>query len=283
MEQTIHRFGKHLVNIYPMVTLIPAHLAYLRAAGHSRATLRLRRTQLCHLADLLGRPTAAPEAAAVVAVFAAQDWAPATRRSYRQAAAGFFGWCAAQGLFGCPEDLAAALPAVRMAKARPRPAPDDVWAQAIGRANERVGLMLRCAAEAGLRRAEVARIHTDDLRHDPAGASLLVHGKGGKDRLVPIGDRLAGQLAAVSTGWVFPAPGGGHLSAEWVGILCGRALPGKWTLHTLRHRFASRAYQRGGHDLRAVQLLLGHESIATTEIYVATEDTAMRAAMLAAG
>jgi integrase/recombinase XerC len=50
---------------------------------------------------------------------------------------------------------------------------------------------------------------------------------------------------------------------------------------TLCHRFATRAY-RGTRNLRAVQLLLGHASIATTERYVAVDDAEIRAAMVAA-
>lgn len=52
-------------------------------------------------------------------------------------------------------------------------------------------------------------------------------------------------------------------------------------MHTLRHRFATRAY-RGTRNIRAVQELLGHSSIATTQIYTAVDDEEMRAAMLAA-
>jgi hypothetical protein len=59
---------------------------------------------------------------------------------------------------------------------------------------------------------------------------------------------------------LFPNGAGGHLTPGHVGKLIARVLPGDWTAHTLRHRYATRAY-RGSHDLRAVQRLLGHESV----------------------
>jgi site-specific recombinase XerD len=85
----------------------------------------------------------------------------------------------------------------------------------------------------------------------------------------------------ISGGWLFPNGSGGHLSPWMVGQLVARVLPAQWTMHTLRHRFASRAY-RGTRNLRAVQVLLGHASIATTERYTAVDDSEIRAAMTAA-
>lgn len=157
-------------------------------------------------------------------------------------------------------------------------------------ATPRVMLMLRLATEVGLRRCEVARVHTRDLLDGIDGAQLLVHGKGGKDRLLPIADDLAEQLAlgaeghtagAQCEGWLFPGDDEGHLSPRWVGRLCGNAMPGVWTMHKLRHRFATKAY-RGTRNLRAVQTLLGHASVATTERYTAVDDSELREAMLAA-
>jgi integrase/recombinase XerC len=85
------------------------------------------------------------------------------------------------------------------------------------------------------------------------------------------------------SGWLFPTGFGGHITPDAVGRLVSRILPDGWTMHTLRHRFATRAYRRGTHNLRAVQVLLGHESIATTERYLAVDDAEIRAAMVAAG
>lgn len=194
---------------------------------------------------------------------------------------------------------------MRAAAPAPRPAPDAVWSAAIAGADPRVRLMLRLAAEAGLRRAEIARVHRRDLTRGPAGAALLVHGKGGKLRVVPLGDDLAAAIAGVRSadtskgvrqtdtltdgvsetdpivGYLFPGDEDGHLSPRWVGKLMAGALPDHWTAHTLRHRFATRAY-RGSRNLRAVQTLLGHSSVATTERYTAVDDDEIRAAAMAA-
>jgi integrase len=181
--------------------------------------------------------------------------------------------------------MAMQLNEVRQTRAEvPRPAPDHVWQAALAAADARTTLMLRLAGEAGLRRGEVSRVHTRDLLEGGVGAQLVVHGKGGKERVVPISDSLAEAMRshAPRGDWLFPNGFGNHLSPWMVGDLVGRALPDGWTTHTLRHRFSSRAY-RGTRNLRAVQVLLGHSSIATTERYCAVDDDEIRAAMEAAG
>jgi integrase len=143
----------------------------------------------------------------------------------------------------------------------------------------RVALMLALACQAGLRRAEIAALHHDDLTWTAGGPALRITGKGARVRMVPISTALAGQLTG--DGWVFPNRNGSHLSVSRVGELCSQALGDGWSLHSLRHRFATRAYA-GSRDLRAVQTLLGHVSVATTQRYTAIDDDAVRAAMLAA-
>lgn len=164
----------------------------------------------------------------------------------------------------------------------PRPAPEQAYRSALRAADARGRVILRLAAEVGLRRAEVAQVHGRDLIEDLTGWSLVVHGKGGRDRIVPLPADLAvevrAQLMAAGGGWMLPGDDQGHLSPRHVGIIASRLLPGDWTMHTLRHRCASRAYA-GDRDLLSVQQLLGHASVATTQRYVRLPDDALRRAV----
>lgn len=140
--------------------------------------------------------------------------------------------------------------------------------------------MVRMARECGLRRGEIAQGHSDDLLPDLLGWTLLVHGKGGRERLVPVPDDLAALLRALPRGWFFPGNVNGHLSAAYVGKLLARLMPSGWTAHSLRHRFATDALDECG-NIRVVQELLGHAHVNTTEIYTAVDRTALFAAVRA--
>jgi len=111
--------------------------------------------------------------------------------------------------------------------------------------------------------------------------SVLVHGKGGKTRLVPLLP-IVTRLLEPRTGWAFPSPGGGHITPGHVTRLLSRALPAGWTGHTLRHRMATAAYA-GTRDLLAVGALLGHSRPETTQRYVRLPDDALLAAVTSAG
>lgn len=145
-------------------------------------------------------------------------------------------------------------------------------------ATPREKVMLRLAAEVGMRRSEVAQVHTDDLMEDLVGRSLIVHGKGGKRRIVPLPTSLGRTIATAERGYLFPGNDGGHLSPRYVGKLIRDIMPGDWTMHTLRHRFGTRAYALTS-DLLLVQEMLGHASPTTTRRYVEYDRTRMRAAV----
>lgn len=127
-------------------------------------------------------------------------------------------------------------------------------------------------------RGEVAIVHSNDLMDDLVGHSLVVHGKGGKRRIVPLPQSLGRTLAQSPSGFLFPGDDGGHLSPRYVGKLIRDLLPGEWTMHTLRHRFGTRAYALTS-DLLLVQEMLGHASPSTTRRYVEYDRNRMRSAV----
>lgn len=137
-------------------------------------------------------------------------------------------------------------------------------------------LMLRLAAEVGLRRAEVAQVHSHDLIEDLGGWSLIVHGKGSRERTMPLPTSIAAELRILPSGFAFPGSDNGHLSPRWVGRIVGRLLPEPYTMHSLRHRFGTRAYALS-RDMFTVQELLGHASPVTTRTYVLLDDHSKRA------
>lgn len=252
----------------------------LVAAGLARSTLATRLDHARRTARAFGGAPGDVTAAALIDWAGQQTWRAETRRSMYASLRQFFGWCVTAGLV--QESPAARLPRVRAADPRPRPAPDGVVRAAMARADDRGRLIVRLGAELGLRRAEIAQVHAGDLVEDLLGWSLLVHGKGGRDRLVPLTDEQAALIrGACGNGWMLPGRIDGHLSARRVGELAAEVLRGGWTAHSLRHRAATRVHESTG-DLLAVQAMLGHRSVATTQRYVATSGDRLRRAVATA-
>lgn len=252
----------------------------LRAAGRRRATVELRGYQLRRVATELRCAPAEVTGWQLVQWVGSQGWDAETLRSWRSALRGFFGWAHGVGLVDV--DPALALPAVKPSEPNPRPTPEDEYRVGLARADERVRLMLRLAAELGMRRGEVARAHSRDLWRDLFGWSIAVHGKGGKTRPVPVPAGLAALIRSRGEGYLFPGRDHGHLSPAHVGRLVSRALPGAWAMHSLRHRFGTAAWSVD-HDLLTVQELLGHASPVTTRRYVRVPNERLRATVRAVG
>lgn len=208
-----------------------------------------------------------------------QRWATETRRGYYASLKKFYSWGIDAGR--TTDNPARVLPSVAPAPPNPRPTPDRVYKAALLAASRRERLMVRLAEEHGLRRAEVAVGHSDDLIEDLTGWSLLVHGKGRKTRIIPLLDTVAAELRLLPAGHFFPGRISGHLSPEWVGKLIARVMPGTWTMHSLRHRFATKAHIAGV-DLFTLQELLGHSNPTTTRRYVQVADDRRRAGVHAA-
>lgn len=250
----------------------------LRAAGLSAQTIKSRRYKMVHLATLL-MPSGPEDVTTeqIVQAFARQQWKPETRKAYRNTISSFFRWLRKSGHRA--DDPSQDVPRVKKPHAHPRPCPDRYIKAALEKATESEKLMIRLGAECGLRRGEIARVHSDDVVPDNVGRSLMVRGKGDKQRIVPMPDDLADMVMAAH-GYLFHGRFGGHVEESYVGDHISRLLPNGYGAHTLRHRFATAAYA-ATHDLFVVAELLGHESVETTEHYVAMPDGRLREATAA--
>lgn len=250
----------------------------LKAAGLSAQTIKSRRYKMVHLAALL-MPSGPEDVTTeqIVQTFARQQWKPETRKAYRNTISSFFRWLHKSGRRS--DDPSLDVPRVKKPHAHPRPCPDRYIAAAMEMATTSERLMIRLGAECGLRRGEIARVHSDDVVADNAGRSLIVRGKGDKQRIVPLPDDLAG-IIMDARGYLFPGRFGGHVEESYIGDHISRLLPDGYAAHTLRHRFATTAYA-ATHDLFVVAELLGHESVETTEHYVAMPDGRLREATAA--
>jgi len=264
---------------------IAAFLEMMAAeAGAARNTLLAYQRDLDGASNLLeGRLAAAsPEELKRLA----EAWMPLKRATVARKAAAlrrFFGFLHDEGIRR--DDPSSALP--RPGAERPLPkvldhqAVDALFAEIERRQAEGGTAALRLAAlvellyGSGLRATELVSLPRAAI--SPDRPFLIIAGKGGRERLVPISDRARAAVAAWAAHvprdapYLFPS-GKKHLSRVRLYQLI-KALavdsgipPERISPHVLRHAFATHLLE-GGADLRAVQMLLGHADIATTQIY----------------
>ena len=267
--------------------LIARFLEMLAAeAGVARNTLLAYRSDLEQASALLGGRLATAGGDDLARL--GEAWLPLARSSVARKSAAlrrFFGFLQEEGLR--PDDPAAALP--RPSAARPLPRVldsaeiDRLFAEIERRtgaarpmaADLRLAALIELLYGSGLRATELVSLPRNAVQ--PDRPFLILTGKGGRERLVPISDRARAAVARwrdhVDPGqpWLFPS-GKGHLSRvrlfQIVKALAASAgvPPERVGPHGLRHAFATHLLA-GGADLRALQSMLGHADIATTQIY----------------
>lgn len=248
-----------------------------RAAGRSANTIRARLSYLRRWAVVQSDRV---DLDATAAFLGTPGWSRQTRATAAGAIRSWIRWARRRRVLPDLPDVDD-IEVVSVPRRNSRPLDEAVIMTALASADEPTALMILLGREAGLRRAEIARVHTDDLLPGP---SLLVHGKGDKDRIAPVSPMLAAHIATAPTGWVFPNPirEGEPMTPAMVSYRVRKALGGAGTVHQLRHSFACANYARNGHDIVAVQALLGHTSVATTQNYVGVTSDVLRASVDAA-
>jgi integrase len=212
--------------------------------------------------------------------FQGRSWSPNTRAVVRASMSVFYRWAVDNEYL--PKNPAAKLMSVRVPAGKPKPASDAALEQAFAQASPTVKLMVRLGEKCGLRAMEIAAIHTRDIEQDELGYTLRILGKGAKVRMMPLTDDFALEILDRPAGFVFPGKVEGHLSPAYVSRLVSKVLPPGVTAHKLRHRFATKAYRGSDNNLRAVQELLGHSSVSTTQVYAGIGDDQLRQAALSA-
>jgi integrase/recombinase XerD len=286
--------------------LLGRYLDHLRAErGLARNTLEAYRRDLARYADYLAevgitdpRAVATEDLQAFVAWLrgrttpAGRPYASASVARVVVAVRGFHRFLAREGL--TEDDVGAAVTTPRSSRSLPKALSvadvERLLEAPVGQEPlpRRDRALLELLYSAGLRISETTSLDLDDV--DAVERLLRVRGKGDKERLVPYGDLAAEALDAWLVGGrpslaprvpaVFVNARGGRLTRQgaWK-VISGHAervgLATAVSPHTLRHSFATHLLD-GGADVRAVQELLGHASVTTTQIYTLVSRSALR-------
>lgn len=267
-----------------MSRILDAHIAHLRRINNRPATIRDRRNTLLRLTAFLdGRPPL--DAAQLHDLERWQDWqrtrvSTSTMRTYTAHVRALYQWACDSGrLDGNP---ARYLVSPKLPHAKPRPIPDADLRVALRTARRDVLPMLVLGAYLGLRAGEIAAIRGEDVLRD-GGTWLIVHGKGGHERVVPLDDALVRVIAPWigRRGPMFRTARGLPATSRQITEQVSahfRALGMSYTTHQLRHRAATRLLQLT-QNLRQVQEVLGHADPRTTAGYTQMSNAETVAAM----
>jgi integrase/recombinase XerD len=276
--------------------------------GAARLTLAAYRNDIADLAEFLAaRGTALENADAAalhdyLAAITTRQLAPRTLARRLSAMRQFFRFLVSDG--ARIDDPTSGLDTPRLGRPLPKIVGEGEVERLIAAAASwpgDEGVRLRCLIEllyaTGMRVSELIGLPLAVARRDPR--FLLIRGKGGRERVVPLSpparQALAGYLECRSgflsnreppnpkmARWLFPSRGrNGHLTRQRCGqLLKELALaagldPARLSPHVLRHAFASHLLE-GGADLRSVQQMLGHADIATTQIYTHVQSERLR-------
>jgi len=152
-------------------------------------------------------------------------------------------------------------------------------------------MVIDLALHTGLRVAELSNLTVADVHLEYGEKSLTVrNGKGNKDRVVKFGSDVKRHLKEYlasrpsNSPYVFPSSRQDRMSRSAIQKMVKKwmqeaGLPGHYSVHSLRHTYATRLYKASGHNPRLVQKQLGHASVQTTQVYADVTDTEVEAAV----
>lgn len=197
---------------------------------------------------------------------------PATVDIYTRHIIAFYAWAAARGVV--IPDPASGLIRTRVPRGKPHPTSFDDLRVILASTRGFLRLVYILAAFVGLRRGEICQLRGAEI-YDLHGttARALVHGKGGKERYVPLIAPVADELKLAPRRGYIVTQRGAPIPPPRLSVISHEHLYGlgfATTLHSMRHTFATEAV-RITKDLLLVRDILGHESVATTQIYTESD------------
>ena len=237
------------------------------ASGKAKSTTVTRAHWIQYLARTYPATTALNISEEQVTKWLANPrWHPATRKGALQSIRLFFRYLVATEQRAT--DPTRLIPSIPQPRYHARAIPTSVITQALRRTTSvEEEFMILLGAYAGLRRSEIATLHTQNY----ADNWISITGKGGHTRHIPAHALLIPYLEAKRVGYYFPGRFTGHRSADNIAKKISPNLGNEYTPHQLRHWFATTTYTQT-HNLRAVQELLGHADISTTQRYIGVVD-----------
>lgn len=249
-------------------------IEWQRALGRSKETMRTRWYQINRFSRKVDKPVA--DVTGDDLIFYIADMGTEGRRGMRSCIKSFYDWAVQHGI--ASRNPADEVPTMPMSLPSGQICPEDHIEQGIASPEEDTRLAVMLGAFCGLRRAEMTRINLmSDLQETPNGLLLLIHGKGNKERTMPVPARLAAVLRKREGMWLFPGTVGGHCGVDYVAKRIKRATG--YPSHSLRRRFATVSYYRNGCNIVLVSRMLGHANIATTMRYIGLVQDEMRNAV----
>lgn len=260
----------------PLDVLLGDWQMSMRGAGLAERTIVDRAQTVRRVAQRTGVHPLALTERDVVRVLAARGMAPPTRATYYSTLRAWFRWLESRG-YGQGPMRKVARP--RVPRTTPRPLTSARLARLLAQPmRRRTRAMVLLGAYQGMRVSEIAAVNARDVDLDTR--LVTVHGKGGVERVLPLHETVTEAAAWMpARGFWFPTYTGNRLGDEHIlgrsvstviGNVMSRAgIPG--TPHALRHWYATELLAQGA-DVRTVQVLMGHASLATTQVYLDVAD-----------
>lgn len=276
MTNNVYSFDGAGVNQTVNPDYIELHLANLRLHNASLTTIKHRLDNLQRLQTKLGKPLIEATADDLANWQISLRIAPSSVATYTAHVRAFFHWAQINELVRVDPTIYLVTPKLKRRMPRPIPERDLSAALTTSRHDHQLFCVLLLAGYCGLRCGEITRVTRSDVREDEngKGAYLVVHGKGGHERIIRIAPDIYAEIRLLMyrPGSLFISKNGKAYTPNRLTQIASAHLKSiglPYTLHTLRHRFATRLADLGA-DVRDVQAALGHAHLSTTTLYLAS-------------